>query len=392
MLRTGSLCFNLLYSTIFSNDEHSENNIDNKAAHLRRLSILFSSYGGVLGKVAQILSLDNKNSEVYSQCKSALSGETTTYFKNHVLSNTAYDKVDINYEVFKAGSVGQVHKCIIDSTEAIVKVQYYGLEDQMKTDLRVLEALTTYMFDFADLAHALVEVKDKLEEELDYTIELKNMNIMRELWDSHPLIKIPRPIDELSCKQVIAMEFIDGETLEGFIETSTQEQKNNIGYMIIEFIFHNMFVNHLLYSDIHYGNFIIKDKTQLYVTDFGCMHDLDPKLVNDLKDIYKSLLENNEINFYDAVSSLGVLTDSVSNESKKYMYEFFKLQFEPWTTPTEFEFTFEWLKRTATKENELLKDWVLPANCIYLHKITYGMYHLLMNLKLKGDFSKVIEI
>ena len=82
------------------------------------------------------------------------------------------------------------------------------------------------------------------------------------------------------------MEYIDAEGLTSFIENSTQEEKNLIGKYIVEFIFVNFYKHGIFYSDIHYGNFLIKDKQVLYVTDFGCINNIDDILLNNLKNLH----------------------------------------------------------------------------------------------------------
>ena len=79
------------------------------------------------------------------------------------------------------------------------------------------------------------------------------------------------------------------------------------------------------------------------------------------------MLSDDEENFYIVVKELGIIKDNISEESKKYMYEYFKLQYTPLTSE-EFEFTEEWLSLSVYKKTELMKEWVLPSNMIYFNK------------------------
>ena len=63
---------------------------------------------------------------------------------------------------------------------------------------------------------------------------------------------------------------------------------------------------------------------------------------------------------------------------------------EPWISE-EFEFTDEWLSVSVKKETELMKEWILPSNCVHLNKIPYGLYHILTKLKVKGKYKSLFK-
>jgi hypothetical protein len=71
------------------------------------------------------------------------------------------------------------------------------------------------------------------------------------------------------------------------------------------------------------------------------------------------------------------------------MYEYFALQYEPWTSEY-FEFTDEWMERAVKKNPTLMKEWTLPPSLVFWNKITFGMYHVLHRLRLKGNLSDIV--
>ena len=119
--------------------------------------------------------------------------------------------------------------------------------------------------------------------------------------------------------------------------------------------------------------------------DYGCINDIEDELLNDLKDIHVAIINEDTEKFYSLVEKLGIIDNTITKESKEYIYNYFKLQLEPWTTDT-FEFTEEWLEKAVFKEIDLMKEWNLPSNMVYLNKIIYGLPHVLTKLKLKGSF------
>ena len=228
-------------------------------------------------------------------------------------------------------------------------------------------------------------IQNKLYEELDYKLEYSNQKLVYDLWFGHENIKVPQLIPELCTEKLLGMYYIDAENITTFVEDSTQEQRNMIGYFIVEFIFTNLYKNGIFYADIHYGNFLIKNKEILYVTDFGCINMVEDDLKHNLISLHKNMMTDDKETFFQIMKNMEILKDDISDESKNYMYDYFKLQYTPWIEE-DFEFTEEWIEKSVYKDPELMKEWILPSNCVYLNKIPYGLYHILTKLKLNVNF------
>ena len=392
MLRTGGICMNFLFNYLMTEIKTIDNDsLVNKSTKLKCLVDTFQSYGGVLAKLSQILCLgdQDQNNSVFSDCKPFSTEKTSKYIKYLFENDKIFfkDVKKIDYNVYKSGSVGQVHRAVYkDDNQIIIKVQYIGLKDQVKSDLFILDTIINYLYSFVNLNNAISDIKSKIEEELDYNIEYYNQNLMYNNWINHKNIKVAELIPEISNEKLISMYFIEGETLNNFIVSATTDELNNIGMLIVEFVFTNIYKHNILYSDIHYGNFLIQDKKTLYIIDFGCIHEIGEILLNNLINLYKSILYDNKDLFYDTVKKMDIITDDIPVESKDYIYEYFRIQYEPWIS-NEFEFTNDWLiNKSVHKNTELMKHWNLPPNLVYFNKLPYGMYHILTKMNLKGDF------
>ena len=178
------------------------------SSKLKCLADTFQSYGGVLAKLSQIVCYENQDSTVFSDCKPFSRDETIQYFKEHYnefpefFKNVKY----IDFEPYKSGSIGQVHKGVYkDGTDIIIKVQYVGLKEQIDSDLFILDKLISYLYSFANLSNAMIDIKTKLNEELDYTLESFNQQHLHDLWSDNDNIKIPQIISELSNDNLITM-------------------------------------------------------------------------------------------------------------------------------------------------------------------------------------------
>jgi predicted unusual protein kinase regulating ubiquinone biosynthesis (AarF/ABC1/UbiB family) len=392
-----SLLFNYLKSQHKNRSNTSiDEDLGEKASTLHSVKETFENYGGVFSKLAQMLCFGDNDSDnkVFSECKPVNMEKTICYLKDEFENNKEFFKniKTIDFNVFKSGSVGQVHKGkLLDDSDIIIKVQYIGLEKQIKSDLVILEQIINFLYSFTDLTNALKDIKTKLAEELDYNIEYKNQQMMKDLWRDDEFIKIADLLPEICSSNIIGMHFVKGESLHDFIMDSTQEQKNDIAVKLIKFVFVNIYKNKIFYSDIHYGNFLISEKSVLNVMDFGCLNEVPDSILENFKLINIALRNDDRKMFYEAIYSLGVIDDKVSEESKEYVYEYFKIQYSPWTKKGIFNFSNDFLSKSVNKNTNLMKEWKIPPSMVYLNKIPYGLFHLLNKLNATGDFSVIFD-
>jgi len=395
LVKSGDICMKFLYNYL-TTDPSDTNTLTAKAHKMKLLADIFASYGGILAKISQILCIEDGDGTVFSDCKPYSQVKTLVKFKEDYArdKDTFFkDVTELDFNIMKSGSIGQVHRAVYKGEEIVLKVQYVGLEEQFETDLKILKAVSDFLFAFIDNKNMLGEITTKLYEELDYVNERSNQETIYNLWKSNPDFVIPRIIPELCTKTTIASSMLVGaEDMFSFMKTSSQEHKNQIGKLIFKFIYENLFHHNIFYSDIHYGNFLIQNKDKLCVVDFGCISYVDDDFLQNIKDLFWSIYDNDSVAFYKVMKRMGILHDKkkISEKSKLYMFEFFKIQFEPITVEN-FEFTEEWLLKCVHKEVSLAKEWFLPTNCVFLNKINYGLYHVLTKLQLKCNLSETIK-
>ena len=397
MLRSGTICVSFLYKYLTSDSEYKDDNgqvLNKKAQKLRCLSDTFQSYGGVLSKLSQMLCLNDYKSDVFSDCKPFSKEKTFRYIQEKYNKGEFNDQLkSLDLNIHKSGSIGQVHKGIdIYGNKIILKVQYVGLFKQTKTDLVMLDKITSYVYNFSDMKYAMKDIKTQMYKELDYVNEKNNQEFMYKLWEDDETIEIPKIIFPLCNSQHIGMHYVEGISLKQFIEDEkySQDDKNIVGRNIVKFIFENIYKHGILYSDAHYGNFLVKEDLTLCILDFGCLQDIDEDLLINLRSIHVSLRNEDKELFFKSVTNMGILTEKTTEESQKYMYEYFKIQYMPWLSK-DFQFTEEWLELSVEKDTDLMNKWILPQNMVYFNKIPYGLYHLLTKISLKGDFKDMFD-
>lgn len=390
MLKTGSLGISYLYNLLKSDSGSSgssSDTLEKNTKNLRAIRSTLESHGGVFAKISQIISYDNSSSSVFSECKPYSQKKTIKYIKKIAKERYSEKDFSIDFNVYKSGSIGQVHIGTFNQKKVAIKVQYTDLVAKTEDDLKAFDLLASFMYVFTDVKQIIKDIRQKMHEELDYTIELANHTYIYNLWKDTN-ISIPNVYPELSTDKIIVTDFIEGDNLTTFIKTADQESKNKIAYDIIKFTFENLYKHHVFYSDMHFGNIIIQDGNKLGVIDFGCLHYLKNTMCNHLINIHKAIIENNDEKMFVILKDFGILTDSVSELSRNYCIKYFKLQYEPWFKDS-FEFTAEWWETINQKDTDLLAEWKLPAEVIYLNKVPYCLYQILVEMKASGNFKQI---
>ena len=191
------------------------------------------------------------------------------------------------------------------------------------------------------------------------------------------------------------MEYVhNAESLNDFLDSSNKYDVKYIGDAIIRFMFTNLFKHKMIYTDVHYGNFLIQNNKRLYVLDFGSIHYVDEKIFDKLPVLLCSLYQRDKDTFYDTMEILGVIskTKPISEESREYMWDYFMLQFAPWLLiDDDFEFTEIWLDDCGLRNVTLMNEWVLPSNMIWLNKLCHGFSHVLARMNFKGNYIKLFQ-
>lgn len=396
MLRSGKICVSLLYNYITSSlteDDDVTDDICKKSLKIKNLSKVFDDCGGVLTKISQIMNYQYGvvDSTVFSDCKPYNEKETLKFILDKI-DDKNYSKNIQSFDsrVYKSGTIGQIHKVIYNNDEEIVlKVQYVGLLEQFNTDINILRSVIKFLYPTYN--NILEDIQNKLYEELDFRNEFRNHNMLYEIWEGNEFIKIPKLIPELCDDKIIGMSLIKGESLNDFINNSTQEERNRIGFLLVEFMFTNLYKHNIFYNDSHYGNFIIENKNTLHIVDFGSINFYDNEKVNLLKLFHMSIAGDDIDSFYDCATKLGLINDETSKESRDFLFPCVKRLSKPWVINEEFEFTEQYIVDLVVHETNLSAEWKLAGDMIYLAKIPFGLCNILQKLNVKCNFTNLFN-
>ena len=123
-------------------------------------------------------------------------------------------------EASHAASLGQVHGATLhDGRRVACKLQYPDMASAVESDigqLRTMLGLFKRMDGSIDPSAMVVEITDRLREELDYAREAKHMALYANMLADRDFVTVPDPVPELSTDRLLTMSWVSGKRLDAF--------------------------------------------------------------------------------------------------------------------------------------------------------------------------------
>ncbi len=228
-------------------DKLNENNAEDIYDGLKSLK------GSAL-KVAQMLSMDkNFLPQAYVEKFSLSQFSVPPLSAPLVLKTFKSNFGKTPYEIFdefnpnsvNAASIGQVHLAKKGDKKLAVKIQYPGVANSISSDLALVKPIAIRMFNLQgkDSDKYFKEVEDKLIEETNYLLELKQSQEVVDACDKIENITFPNYYPEFSSERIITMDWMTGIHLSEFTAKNTnQEVGDKLGQALWDFYMYQIHV------------------------------------------------------------------------------------------------------------------------------------------------------
>lgn len=211
-----------------------------------------------------------------------------------------------------AASIGQVHAATLkDGTKVAVKVQHQNIAKVAKVDLDIMQRLTkltAWFFDINGLEYAYTQVRDMIEEELDFKQEAASMTTISENLQAEEGIKIPQVFSALSTSRVLTSSFCEGVKL-----SNTNQIKewglssSELATKLIKAYCKMVFEDGFYHADPHPGNLLIDDKGTITFLDFGAVATLQPNTRDGLLQLIEGATKNDSKAIVSALRKMGFI-------------------------------------------------------------------------------------
>jgi ubiquinone biosynthesis protein len=229
-------------------------------------------------------------------------------------------------EPLAAGSIAQVHRACIrtpeGAQEVVVKIQRPGIARTVASDVDLLHT-------FAGLVEraipesrvysptGLVQQFDRaITNELDFTLEAENAALFTQNFENFSQVKFPRVYRDASTKQVLTLEFLDGQKVYDAVRTGFSGRQ--LSKIALEVMVKQIFEDGFFHADPHPGNAIIlgtPENPTLGLIDLGMVGRLSPRVRDLTIDLMVSAIRKDYDGIADAIYAIGNPTVKIDREA-----------------------------------------------------------------------------
>ena len=297
-----------------------------------------------------------------------------------------------------AASIGQVHKAVWhDGTVVAVKIQYPGAGAALVSDLnqiarlgRVVGAIVPGL----DVKPLLTELKARVREELDYSLEAQAQSAYAEGYDGDPDIKVPHVLHQ--ADQVLVSEWVDGTPLSRIIAGGTREQRDRAGLLFVRFLFSGPARVGMLHADPHPGNFRLLDDGRLGVLDYGAVNRLPNGLPEPIGRLLRLALRGDAQGVLDGLRGEGFVRPSIHIDPEPLL-DYLMPILEPVTVDS-FRYSRAWLRGQAARMADPRSPAYstgthlnLPPDYLLIHRVTLGATGVLCQLEAEANWRAELD-
>jgi len=297
-----------------------------------------------------------------------------------------------------AASIGQVHKATLGDKNLAVKIQYPGVAESIKSDLKIVKPIAFRLLDMneKELDKYIKEVESKLIEETDYELEFKRSIEISNQCKQIPNLKFTNYYKEFSSTRVLTMDWLSGMHMEEFLKTNpSQEVRDSIGQAMWDFYDVQVHQLKAVHADPHPGNFLMNADGSLGVIDFGCVKEIPEDFYFNYFALLVPEIMKNEASIQYIMMQQQIINASDSSQAQKIITDAFVKMTNLLRTPFDFD-VFDFgnnayideiyaLGEEVSKMDELKKskEGRGSQHALYINRTYFGLYSMLNVLQAK---------
>lgn len=176
-----------------------------------------------------------------------------------------------------AASLSQVHRAWMrDGRAVVVKVQRPDIRELIVGDLDALGEIANFLDQHTELGrryefgNMLVNLRQSLLRELDFTIEANNLRSIGQSLIEFEQIVVPEPIDDYTTTRVLTMDYIAGKKITALNPLRLLEIDGaSLADELFSAYLKQFLVDGLFHADPHPGNVFVTDDDRIALLDLG---------------------------------------------------------------------------------------------------------------------------
>ena len=170
-----------------------------------------------------------------------------------------------------------------------------------------------------DLSRLYEEVRNVIEDELDFKKELKNGLHFQERYKDNPGYRVPNYVSEWSTKKVLVMEWMEGARITNlsYIEEKGIDRRE-LARQLLKGYLEQLLQEGQFHADPHSGNILIQENGTIVFIDFGMVGHIEASDALSIRKLITGIVLNQYRDVTDALDELRfLLPDSDKKQIEK---------------------------------------------------------------------------
>ncbi len=317
----------------------------------------------------------------------------------------APDKVFVEWDPqpIASASIGQVHRAVVvDPVTGLeravaVKVQYPGVGAAIEADLRnasLLGAILKQGFGGLDPDDMVAEIRERLIDELDYTLEAVNQQTFADFYRGHPFIHVPDVLASHSTSRVLTSELVSGATWQEMLQWP-QHERNLVGECLFRFVFRSLYGMHRFNGDPHPGNYLFHKGGRITFLDFGLVKQFTAEEMATFVGMVRSAAYDHDVPaFRRIVEDAGMLRRGAPADDEAigdYFGQFYESVKDDKVVTWSSEYASRIVRHTFDRTSPISQYATVPRAFVFIQRINLGLYALLGELSATGNYRRMAE-
>jgi predicted unusual protein kinase regulating ubiquinone biosynthesis (AarF/ABC1/UbiB family) len=296
-------------------------------------------------------------------------------------------------EPFAAASIGQVHRAEVGGRPVAVKVQYPGIEEVLRSDLRTVGALARMSAIGTDMDGAAIveELRDRILEECDYLKEAESQTLFRALWSDGSGRRVPEVIGSHTSRRVLTTELVVATDFQTFAEEAPQAAKDRAAATLFRTCFQTVFQRCVYNADPHPGNYLFDPDGTVTFLDFGCVRRFDPAMIDRWKRTARAVVDGDRAAFEPSYVELGFVLDP-KRFDWDHQWEVMQYLYKPFTSREPFTYDHDYVRKSyglMLFDNPNKKRTAMPPEWLFLNRLQWGLNSVLAALGATGPWREL---
>ena len=297
---------------------------------------------------------------------------------------------ELDERPFAAASIGQVHRARYRGEDVAVKIQYPGIEDAIRSDMKMVGVLArlSMVGSPSDGGALAGELRDRLVEECDYVREATSQELFARLLATVDGASVPGVVRERSSKRVLTTQLAGGARL----ADAPAETRDRAGLVIYRACFELIFRRAIFNADPHPGNYLVAPDGGVTFLDFGCVRRFDVEMIRTWRALARSVIDGDQRAFRDHFTGLGFV-GKAKGFDWDYQWTAMRFLYRPYLEP---RFRFD-AKFVAESFGILMFDnpnrfrITMPPAWLFLNRLQWGLNAVLAQLGAAGPWREHLD-